>query len=138
MPKIVSSSIVSSSDHTAQSEDQRHSLHVYYCLCSEFLLVIDADLRQLPRRRTDNAIIVSNTRRTYKLTAEADGCTILQRREGYEKQHRYYCPRCRLLVAYEMTEHRKSGPYTYIVDSALTEVQGSTPPNAIQDIPVTA
>lgn len=79
MPKIVSSSIVSSSDHTTQSEDQRHELHVYYCLCSEFLLVIDADLRRLPRRRTDNAIIVSNTQRTYKLAAEGGEKVILQR-----------------------------------------------------------
>lgn len=78
MPKIVSSSVVSSSDHANQN-DQAKSLHVYYCLCSEFLLVIDADLRQLPRRRTDNSVIVSNTRRTYKLTAEADDCVLLKR-----------------------------------------------------------
>ncbi|KAI9322604.1 hypothetical protein BX666DRAFT_1896751 [Dichotomocladium elegans] len=136
MPKIVSSSIVSSSDHTVQPEDQRRALHVYYCLCSEFLLVIDADLRVLPRRRTDNAIIVSNTKRTYKLTAEFNNAVVLQRKEGYEKQYRYHCPRCQLLVAYETTENRKSGPFTYIVDSALTEVQGRPPPNAIQDVSV--
>jgi len=79
MPKIVSSSVVSSSDHATKPEDQPKSLHVYYCLCSEFALVIDADLRQLPRRRTDNAIIVSNARRTYKLTAEAGECVLLKR-----------------------------------------------------------
>lgn len=80
MPKIVSSSIVSSSDHTTTtSEDQQRALHVYYCLCSEFLLVIDADLDHLARRTTDNAIIVSNTRRTYKLTAERDNVVIVQR-----------------------------------------------------------
>lgn len=38
---------------------------------------------------------------------------------------------CRLLVAYEMTETRKTGPYTYILDSALTEHQGRAPPNAV-------
>ncbi|GAA5802987.1 hypothetical protein HPULCUR_008462 [Helicostylum pulchrum] len=133
MPKIVSSSVVSSSDHAAQN-DQAKSLHVYYCLCSEFLLVIDADLRQLPRRRTDNSVIVSNIRRTYKLTAEADDCVLLKRRDGYEKQFRYHCPRCNLTVAYEMNEHRKSGPYTYILDGALTNIQGSAPPNAIIDV----
>ncbi|OBZ85375.1 hypothetical protein A0J61_06571 [Choanephora cucurbitarum] len=133
MPKIVSSSIVSSSDHVAQG-DSNTTLHVYYCLCSEFLLVIDADLRQLPRRRTDNAIIVSNVRRTYKLTAEAGECVLLKRREGYEKQFRYHCPRCQLTIAYEMNEHRKSGPYTYILDGALTEIQGRAPPNAVIDV----
>lgn len=134
MPKIVSSSVVSSSDHALNGEEQAKSLHVYYCLCSEFLLVIDADLRQLPRRRTDNAVIVSNTRRTYKLTAEADDCVLLKRRDGYEKQFRYHCPRCELTVAYEMNAHRKSGLYTYILDGALTDIQGSAPPNAVIDV----
>lgn len=79
MPKIISSSVVSSSDHTTQQEQHSKTLYVYYCLCSEFLLVIDADLRQLPRRRTDNSFIVSNTRRTYKLSAEAGDCVLLKR-----------------------------------------------------------
>ncbi|KAI8973536.1 hypothetical protein BDF20DRAFT_882909 [Mycotypha africana] len=134
MPKIVSSSVVSSSDH-ALLNDQSTSLHVYYCLCSEFLLAIDADLRKLPKRKTDNAVIVSNTRRTYKLTAQAGECVLLQRREGYEKQFRYHCPRCNLVIAYEMNDVRKSGPYTYILDGALTDIQGRAPPNAIMDIP---
>jgi hypothetical protein len=33
-----------------------------------------------------------------------------------------------------MNEHRKSGPYTYILDGALTAVQGHAPPNAIIDV----
>lgn len=41
---------------------------------------------------------------------------------------------CNLTVAYEMNEHRKSGPYTYILDGALTSVQGNAPPNAIIDV----
>jgi hypothetical protein len=72
------------------------------------------------------------------------------RREGFEKQYRYRCPSkkreretrdndsfnvlllgCNLLIAYEMNEHRKSGPYTYIVEGALTDIQGSAPPNAL-------
>ncbi|KAI9486393.1 MAG: hypothetical protein EXX96DRAFT_548889 [Benjaminiella poitrasii] len=134
MPKIVSSSVVSSSDHALSNDDSAKKLYVYYCLCSEFLLVIDADLRQLPRRRTDNAIIVSNTRRTYKLTAEAGECVLLKRRDGYEKQYRYQCPRCNLTVAYEMNENRKSLPYTYILDGALTDIQGRAPPNAVADL----
>jgi hypothetical protein len=41
---------------------------------------------------------------------------------------------CNLTIAYEMNEHRKSGPYTYILDGALTAVQGHAPPNAIIDV----
>ncbi|KAG1451679.1 hypothetical protein G6F56_008020 [Rhizopus delemar] len=134
MPKIISSSVVSSSDQTTQNEQHSKALYVYYCLCSEFLLVIDTDLRQLPKRRTDNSFIVSNTQRTYKLSAEAGDCVLLKRRDGYEKQYRYHCPRCDLAIAYEMNEHRKSGPFSYIFEGALTDVQGKVPINALLDV----
>lgn len=41
---------------------------------------------------------------------------------------------CQLLIAYESTPERKSDRFTYILEGALTEVQGSAPPNAIQEI----
>ncbi|KAI9305021.1 hypothetical protein BJ944DRAFT_288161 [Cunninghamella echinulata] len=131
MPKIVSSSTISSSSFDDSNDSKRHKLKVYYCLCSEFLLVIDLDLRQLPRRKTDNSIIVDNTKRTYKLTADSKGPVIIKRPDGFEKQFRYHCPRCELLVAYEMKEERKTDTYTYIVDGSLTEVQGNIPPSSL-------
>ncbi|RUP52375.1 UPF0428 protein CXorf56-like protein [Jimgerdemannia flammicorona] len=79
MPKIVSHCIVSSSDQTNETSSGQHPLLVYYCLCSEFILVIDMALERLPRRQTDRAFIVDNTKRTYKLTAEQGTATILQR-----------------------------------------------------------
>lgn len=33
-----------------------------------------------------------------------------------------------------MNEHRKLGPYTYVLDGALTENQGHAPANAIIDV----
>ncbi|CAO3640949.1 unnamed protein product [Cunninghamella blakesleeana] len=129
--KIVSSSIISSSSLDENQDSKRHRLQVYYCLCSEFLLVINFDLRQLPRRKTDNAIIVDNTKRTYKLTANSNGPVIIKRPDGFEKQYRYHCPRCELLIAYEMQEERKSDTYTYIVDGSLTETQGNIPPTSL-------
>ena len=46
------------------------------------------------------------------------------RGDKFEKQYRLYCPRCSLLIAYETTPHLKSGPYTYIVQGSLNEIQG--------------
>ncbi|KAF9191577.1 hypothetical protein BGZ51_007140 [Haplosporangium sp. Z 767] len=106
MPKIISNSIISSSDN----RDDPQGLHSYYCLCSEFILVIDMELGQLPRRETDNAIILANATRIGE--------------NLFEKQYRMYCPRCNLLIAYETTPHLKGGPYTYIIQGALNEVQG--------------
>ncbi|CAJ0630730.1 6565_t:CDS:2 [Entrophospora sp. SA101] len=53
--------------------------------------------------------------------------------DGYEKQFRLHCPRCNLLIAYEMTERRKNGQYTYIVEGSLTENQGVIPHESILD-----
>ncbi|KAI8064233.1 hypothetical protein BC940DRAFT_306491 [Gongronella butleri] len=129
MPKVVSSSTVSSSNR--DDDSNRNQLHVYYCLCSEFLLAIDADLRALPTRRTDNAVIIDNTIRTYKLTAAQQDPVALKRGEAFEMQYRYHCPRCQLLIAYETQPERKVGHYTYIVDGSLTDTQGTTPSTAL-------
>ncbi|KAF9181237.1 hypothetical protein BGZ49_004890 [Haplosporangium sp. Z 27] len=118
MPKIISNSIISSSDN----REEVQGLHSYYCLCSEFILVIE--LGQLPRRETDNAVIIENASRMYKLHAIPGDVKIVKRSDKFEKQHRLYCPRCSLLIAYETTPHLKGGPYTYLVQGALNEIQG--------------
>ncbi|KAG0299230.1 hypothetical protein BGZ98_010236 [Dissophora globulifera] len=105
MPKIISNSIISSSDNREEAQ----GLHSYYCLCSEFILVIDIELGQLPQRETDNATIIENATRIG---------------DQFEKHYRLYCPRCSLLIAYETTPHLKGGAYTYIVQGALSEIQG--------------
>ncbi|KAG0256796.1 hypothetical protein DFQ27_005501 [Actinomortierella ambigua] len=122
MPRIVSRSTISSSDN---QEEARGGLHSYYCLCSEFLLVIDTTLDALPRRQSDNAYIVANATRTYNLHAARGDDKIVKRGEDkFEKQYRLYCQRCNAWIAYEVTPHLKGGPYTYIVQGALSEVQG--------------
>ncbi|KAI8598020.1 hypothetical protein EDD21DRAFT_383814 [Dissophora ornata] len=120
MPKIISNSIISSSDNREEAQ----GLHSYYCLCSEFILVIDMELAQLPRRETDNATIVENATRMYKLHAIPGEVKIVKRNDKFEKQYRLYCPRCSLLIAYETTPHLKGGAYTYVVQGALNEIQG--------------
>ncbi|KAF9938547.1 hypothetical protein BGZ67_010696 [Mortierella alpina] len=121
MPKIISNSIISSSDN----RDDPQGLHSYYCLCSEFILVIDIELGQLPRRETDNAIILANATRMYKLHAVPGEVKVVKRGEDkLEKQYRLYCPRCNLPIAYETTPHLKGGAFTYIVQGALNEIQG--------------
>ncbi|ORX46763.1 hypothetical protein DM01DRAFT_1339419 [Hesseltinella vesiculosa] len=129
MPKVVSSSTVSSSHY--DDTNQRSSLHVYYCLCSEFILAIDSDLRTLPRRQVDNALVIDNTQRTYKLAALAMDPVVLKRGDLLEPQYRYHCPRCQLLIAYESQPERKNGHYTYVVDGSLTDTQGITPSTSL-------
>jgi hypothetical protein len=58
MPKIVSRAAVSSSVDAQPTASSAAALRVYYCLCGEFILVIDKNIAALPRRTTDNAIII--------------------------------------------------------------------------------
>lgn len=53
---------------------------------------------------------------------------------GHERQYRFHCPRCNLLVAYQTTSPPiKSGPFVYVLKGALTQLQGQVPPDAFED-----
>lgn len=58
MPKVISRAAVSTSDSAPATASSKAILRTYYCLCGEFLLVIDKSLDKLPRRPSDGAIVV--------------------------------------------------------------------------------
>ncbi|KAL5530399.1 hypothetical protein ACEPAF_6657 [Sanghuangporus sanghuang] len=137
MPKIVSRSAVSTSTEAQPTQSSTATLRVYYCICGEFILVIDKLLTSLPRRRTDNAIIIraqdSNDAkaRVFKLNANPVEPILLEREGGYERQYRFVCPRCTLPVAYQTTPPPpKSSPFLYIFPGSLTQAQGQVPSDA--------
>lgn len=56
---------------------------------------------------------------------------MLLRSGGHERQYRFSCPRCNLLVGYQSSPPPvKSAPYLYILKGALTPVQGQVPKDA--------
>ncbi|KAI5125064.1 hypothetical protein M0805_007487 [Coniferiporia weirii] len=137
MPKIVSRSAVSTSTEARPTKSSTAALRVYYCICGEFVLVIDKLLTSLPRRKTDNSIIVrsqdtdSAKARVFKLNANSSEPILLERDGGHERQYRFSCPRCTLPVGYQVTPPpAKSGPFLYILPGALTQVQGQIPSDA--------
>ncbi|PPQ83273.1 hypothetical protein CVT25_004012 [Psilocybe cyanescens] len=158
MPKVVSRSAVSSSTDAQPTASSAASLRVYYCICGEFILVIDKSLATLPRRKTDNAIIIRSKdsddgkARVFKLNAVAEDpillerypsnsssqkvkdfadMTVLIRSGGHEKQYRFHCPRCSLKIGYQSTPPPvKAAPFIYIFSGALTQMQGQVPPDA--------
>jgi hypothetical protein len=120
-------------------------------------LVIDKNLATLPRRKTDNAIIIRSQdsdvakARVFKLNAGSGEPILLERYEhvaffvhatnlkcpcrqgGHERQYRFHCPRCSLVIGYQSSPPpAKSAPFLYIVPGALTQMQGQLPPDAFQ------
>ncbi|KIO31055.1 hypothetical protein M407DRAFT_241961 [Tulasnella calospora MUT 4182] len=137
MPKIVSRSAVSSSTEAAPTESSTASLKVWYCLCGEFLLVIDKNLKKLPRRKTDGAVMLrcrdtpSSKAAVFKLNVAECDPVLIKRTNGYERQWRYACTRCSLPVAYQTAPHPiKSAPFLYLVWGSMTMIQGKVPQEA--------
>ncbi|KAI6105814.1 hypothetical protein F5141DRAFT_1126244 [Pisolithus sp. B1] len=142
MPKVVSRSAVSSSTDAKPTASAAAALRVYYCICGEFILVIEKSLAALPRRRTDGAYIIrcreneTGKAVVFKLNASTSAAPVLVKRSGaYERQYRFSCPRCNLLVGYQSTPLPvKSGPYLYILKGALTHAQGQIPKDAFEGL----
>jgi len=140
MPKVVSRSAVSSSTDALPTASSTAALRVYYCICGEFILVIDVSLASLPRRKTDGSIVIRSRdselgkAKTFKMNATTKEPVLVERQGGHERQYRFHCPRCSLLIGYQCTPPPvKSGPYVYIVKGALSQVQGQLPSDAFDD-----
>ncbi|KZT74304.1 hypothetical protein DAEQUDRAFT_748272 [Daedalea quercina L-15889] len=140
MPKVVSRSAVSSSTDAQPTASSIAALRVYYCICGEFILVMDKSLASLPRRKTDGAVVIRcqdaelGKARVFKLNATPKEPVLVERANGYERQYRFQCPRCTLPVAYQTTPPPvKSGPYLYVLKGALSQIQGQVPTDAFVD-----
>ncbi|CAK5275594.1 unnamed protein product, partial [Mycena citricolor] len=140
MPKVVSRSAVSTSTGARPTASSATDLRVYYCICGEFILVIDKSLASLPRRPTDGAIIIraqdngdDEKARVFKLNAVVGDPILVERTGGHECQYRFTCPRCTLPIGYQATPPpMKSGPYVYLLSGALSQVQGQVPADAFE------
>ncbi|KAG8802304.1 hypothetical protein FRC16_009974 [Serendipita sp. 398] len=89
MPKVISKSTISSSNEVAATQSASAALKTYYCLCGEFILVIDKMLSNLPRRKTDDAIILRSQDTTsakaciFKLNAKESGAVLIDRSRDF-------------------------------------------------------
>jgi hypothetical protein len=52
MPKVVSRAVVSSSDQARPTRSSQAVLRSYYCLCGDFVLVLQGKLDRLPQRKS--------------------------------------------------------------------------------------
>ncbi|GHJ84376.1 hypothetical protein NliqN6_0778 [Naganishia liquefaciens] len=144
MPKVISRAAISSSDQAPATASSLAVLRTFYCLCGEFMLVIDRGLDKLPRRKTDGAFIVRckdgkdlplQAARKFKLNAKLGKQCLVKRKESpyLEARTPLLCSRCNTTVAYQTTPPPiASGTYLYIVRGGLTEQQGRIPADAFE------
>ena len=114
MPKR-STQTYSSEDAPQTDEDV---ITVYYCKYSgDPVLITDAELGKLPKRRTDGARVLDTEKYTVRLKAQPEVKAKLIKREGgkLEKQYRYLMGD--LPVCYKS---EPEGKYLYLIDGALS------------------
>ncbi|BEJ14074.1 hypothetical protein CspHIS471_0312480 [Cutaneotrichosporon sp. HIS471] len=114
-------------------------LRSYYCLCGDFVLVLQGKLDRLPQRKTDGAYIIrtqpspSIPARKFKLAAVPSERILLERVGGTEIRQGFVCSRCRTPIAYQTTPPPAGkAPFLYILKGAVTETQGQVPPDAFE------
>jgi len=99
----------------------------YHCLhCSELAVILTEALETLPRRRTDGAFVVVPPSRGGGRTVHRNGlvegdCRLLKREAGVERQYRWLCRGCRLVLAYRCSPFGDAAVDTlYLKTGALT------------------
>ena len=119
-----------SEDAAARSGPQLSS---WFCTSSgEHLLITDAELSDLPRRRTDGALVLDTQACVARLRAEQQPAKLVQREDGFERQYRYSTA-TDLLFAYR-TE--PGGRLLYILPNALTSFARSDDAGRSEAAPV--
>jgi len=103
---------------------ERKPLNTYYCLCGQMALVIDSTLDRLPLRGRDDARVIDAKRHVCRLFGESDETVYLRWPEGIERQHRFKCKKCGLLLYYQ---HEANKRVSFVVNGAIvtsTELGG--------------
>ena len=109
--------------HTFESEKdgiKDEALAVQFCMCcGESVLILgpETQLADLPRRRTDGAIVLERGATVFKLNAKDKGTKVIKRPGGFERQHRLSCWNCGVLLAYR-AEASEEAKYTYLLPDA--------------------
>ncbi|CEM17362.1 unnamed protein product [Vitrella brassicaformis CCMP3155] len=119
MPKVVSfrNKVFTNANRNLRDD----KFHVFHCKkCNNHVLITDMELTDIPRRRTDNAIVFDTEASVVKLNTNAkDEPVVIKREKGVERQWHHFCPECGQLVAYQSCQLNDNPRYFYLVDNNI-------------------
>eukprot|EP00439_Symbiodinium_sp_Y106_P085236 s2445_g27.t3 len=103
-----------------QKEDDR--FNAFHCKrCRTHLVTTDADLANIPRRRTDGAMVLDARLQVISLyTVKREGSRVIRREKGAERQYVHACPSCDQDVGYTSKPHEADLELVYLSDTAVT------------------
>lgn len=95
---------------TNDNQLKEDNLVTYYCsLCGANALMTDTMLESMPRRKTDESIIVLVSKIYFKSFLRRDRLMVVKRdMNKYEKQYRFVCQECGVFIAYQSMDYEEN------------------------------
>mmetsp|Transcript_37795 Transcript_37795/g.85235 ORF Transcript_37795/g.85235 Transcript_37795/m.85235 type:complete len:177 (-) Transcript_37795:32-562(-) len=95
--------------------------NVFHCKrCDTHVVITDADLASIPRRRTDGALVLDARKVIVRLnTSQREGSQLIRRPNGAERQYVHACSSCGQAVGYTATPHEDDLQLLYISEQAV-------------------
>eukprot|EP00929_Paragymnodinium_shiwhaense_P120444 TRINITY_DN92396_c0_g1_i1.p1 TRINITY_DN92396_c0_g1~~TRINITY_DN92396_c0_g1_i1.p1 ORF type:complete len:178 (-),score=45.44 TRINITY_DN92396_c0_g1_i1:153-686(-) len=97
------------------------SFNVFHCKkCSTHLVITDADLAALPKRKTDGALVLDARKYVVQPhTERKEGEQLVRREKGVERQYIHCCKNCKKDVGYTSTPHDATLQLLYLSEQAV-------------------
>lgn len=92
------------------------------------IFIIDCAIERLPLRKRDGARVLDGLNHAHKLTCDPDETVYIKRQELIERQYRFKCKKCGLLLYYK---HDPQSTATFIVKGSLIKSSNEGPINDI-------
>lgn len=91
------------------NKEEVNKLYTYYCsLCGANVIVSDTMLESMPRRKTDDSIIILVSKIFFKNYLKRDKLSVVKRETNkYEKQFNFVCQECGVLIAYQAMDYEE-------------------------------
>mmetsp|Transcript_52138 Transcript_52138/g.124201 ORF Transcript_52138/g.124201 Transcript_52138/m.124201 type:complete len:178 (+) Transcript_52138:74-607(+) len=120
MPKVVTSRRLPVFTNMKQKLTDEN-FNVFHCKrCQTHVIITDHDLFEVPRRKTDGAMVLDGRKVVIRLnTNRRETCNLVRRPNGVERQYVHECKNCGQDVAYTSTPHDQDLALFYVLDTAV-------------------